>query len=97
VKLSDSAAVRLPHGVHPQHIPVKGAHLIVYYDWYSNKSRPMRKKVDETAGCTKEVENAYTTIGAEEISSSSSRQSWGTPIKRVYEIDPCRIPKVETG
>ena len=27
-----------------QHIPPKGAHLIRYYGWYSNKSRGMRRK-----------------------------------------------------
>ena len=32
-----------------QHIPAKGAHLIRYYGWYSNKSRGMRKKAAEAA------------------------------------------------
>ena len=27
-----------------QHIPEKGAHLIRYYGWYSNKSRGLRAK-----------------------------------------------------
>ena len=27
-----------------QHIPPKGAHLIRYYGWYSNKSAGMRRK-----------------------------------------------------
>ena len=27
-----------------QHIPPKGAHLIRYYGWYSNKARGLRKK-----------------------------------------------------
>ena len=30
-----------------QHIPAKGSPLIPYYGWYSNKSRPMRKKAAE--------------------------------------------------
>ena len=29
------------------HIPPKGAHLIRYYGWYSNKSRDMRRKAAE--------------------------------------------------
>ena len=32
-----------------QHIPPKGAHLIRYYGWYSNKSRGMRRKAAERA------------------------------------------------
>ena len=27
-----------------QHIPPKGAHLIRYYGWYSNKARGLRRK-----------------------------------------------------
>ena len=30
-----------------QHIPPKGAHLIRYYGWYSNKARGMRRKAAE--------------------------------------------------
>ena len=30
-----------------QHIPPKGAHLIRYYGWYSNKARGMRRKQAE--------------------------------------------------
>ncbi len=32
-----------------QHIPPKGAHLIRYYGWYSNKARGMRRKQAEAA------------------------------------------------
>jgi len=32
-----------------QHIPPKGAHLIRYYGWYSNKVRGMRRKAAEVA------------------------------------------------
>jgi hypothetical protein len=32
-----------------QHIPPKGAHLIRYYGWYSNKARGMRHKAAEAA------------------------------------------------
>ena len=32
-----------------QHIPPKGAHLIRYYGWYSNKARGMRRKAAEAA------------------------------------------------
>src|SRR3970282_721242 len=37
-----------------QHIPPKGAHLIRYYGWYSNKARGMRRKAAEAAGATTE-------------------------------------------
>ena len=34
-----------------QHIPPKGAHLIRYYGWYSNKSRGMRRKAAGKRDC----------------------------------------------
>ena len=71
-----------------QHIPAKGSHLIRYYGWYSNKSRGMRKKAAEAAGSAEDVEDSSATGGAEEASSSRSRQSWAMLIKRVYEIAP---------
>jgi len=76
-----------------QHIPAKGSHLIRYYGWYSNKSRGMRKKAAEAAGSAKDVEDSSATVGAEEASSSRSRQSWAMLIKRVYEIDPLSCPQ----
>ena len=62
--------------------------MIRYYGWYSNKSRGMRKKAAEAAGSAEDVEDSSATGGAEEASSSRSRQSWAMLIKRVYEIDP---------
>ena len=60
---------------------------------YSNKSRLMRKKAGEAAGSAEEVENSSATVGAEEASSSRSRQSWAMLIKRVYESDPMSCPE----
>jgi len=76
-----------------QHIPAKGSHLIRYYGWYSNKSRGMRKKAAEAAGSAEDVEDSSATVGAEEASSSRSRQSWAMLIKRVYEVDPLSCPE----
>ena len=76
-----------------QHIPAKGSHLIRYYGWYSNKSRGMRKKAAEAAGSAEDVEDSSATGGAEEASSSRSRQSWAMLIKRVYEVDPLSCPE----
>ena len=74
-------------------IPAKGSHLIRYYGWYSNKSRGMRKKAAEAAGSAEDVEDSAATGGAEEASSSRSRQSWAMLIKRVYEVDPLSCPE----
>ena len=76
-----------------QHIPAKGAHLIRYYGWYSNKSRGMRKKAAEAAGTAEEVENSSASVGEEQASSSCSHQSWAMLIKRVYEADPLTCPQ----
>lgn len=68
-----------------QHIPAKGAHLIRYYGWYSNKSRGLRKKVAEATG--------ESPAAAADASPSRSSQSWAMLIKRVYEVDPLSCPK----
>ena len=31
-----------------QHVPDKGEHLVRYYGWYSNRSRGMRKQLDDS-------------------------------------------------
>ena len=71
-----------------QHIPPKGAHLVRYYGWYSNKSRGLRKKAAEVAS----LESGAVGEG---ISSAARRPSpaWAMLIKRVYEVDPLACPK----
>ncbi len=83
-----------------QHIPAKGAHLIRYYGWYSNKSRGMRKKaaaasianpqsrpVDAT-GLPNPLVAPPTTHHAPPASAT-----WAMLIKRIYEVDPLACPK----
>ena len=41
-----------------QHIPPKGAHLIRYYGWYSNKARGLRRKAAEADGTASRCEPA---------------------------------------
>ena len=53
----------------------------------------MRKQAAEAAESAEEVEDSSATVGAEEASSSRSRQSWAMLIKRVYEIDPLSCPQ----
>jgi hypothetical protein len=67
-----------------QHIPPKGAHLIRYYGWYSNKARGMRRKAAEAA--------AAGGIAAPAPVPSRSSRTWAMLIKRVYEIDPLTCP-----
>ena len=71
-----------------QHIPPQGAHLMRYYDWYSNKSRGMRKKAAAEAAA-----ESPTAAGAEGASPGRSSQSWTMLIKRVYEVDPFSCPE----
>ena len=35
-----------------QHTPSKGAHLVLYYGWYSNKTRGMRRKAAAEAAAS---------------------------------------------
>jgi hypothetical protein len=64
-----------------QHIPPKGAHLIRYYGWYSNKARGMRSKAAAAAE-----------PAAPAPPRSRASQTWAMLIKRVYEIDPLACP-----
>jgi hypothetical protein len=69
-----------------QHIPAKGAHLIRYYGWYSNKARGMRRKAI--------VQAAAKLWGVPPpIVVTRCSQTWAMLIKRVYEIDPLACPK----
>ena len=65
-----------------QHIPPKGAHLIRYYGWYSNKARGMRRKQAEAAA------TASGEPAAPAPARSRASQTWAMLIKRVFEFDP---------
>ena len=71
-----------------QHIPPKGAHLIRYYGWYSNKSRGMRKKAEAGPWGESSPE-----VDAQREAPDRSSQNWAVLIKRVYETDPMVCPK----
>ena len=70
-----------------QHVPSKGAHLIRYYGWYSNKARGMRRKAAE-ASATASGEPA-----APAPARSRASHPWAMLIQRVYEIDPLICPR----
>jgi hypothetical protein len=74
-----------------QHIPAKGAHMVRYYGWYSNKSRGMRLKAEKALA-------PQPAVAAEEGSAPARpcNFTWAKLIKRVYEVDPLRCPKCET-
>lgn len=69
-----------------QHIPPKGAHLIRYYGWYSNKARGMRRKAA--------IQAATKAWGLPPpIVVNRCSQTWAMLIKRVFEVDPLACPK----
>ncbi len=67
-----------------QHIPPKGAHLVRYYGWYSNKARGMRRKAAKRTG---------TMPGNEPTEPTRCSQTWAMLIKRVYEVDPLKCDR----
>jgi len=74
-----------------QHIPPKGAHLIRYYGYYSNKSRGMRKKA-----AAEQAEKAGKPSGGDDASGAAASRcskTWAMLIKRVYEVDPMVCPR----
>ena len=72
-----------------QHIPPKGAHLVRYYGWYSNKARGMRRKAAETEA----AKRTGTVLGNEPAEPSRCSQTWAMLIKRVYEVDPLKCDR----
>jgi hypothetical protein len=69
-----------------QHIPPKGAHLVRYYGWYSNKLRGLRRK-------KREAEVKKHAAEEESLFTLRRRACWAMLIKRVYEVDPMLCPK----
>ena len=75
-------------GININVFPAKGAHLIRYYGWYSNKSRYMFKYAQAEASAEPSSEDSTSAAAA-----TRSSQTWAMLIKRVYEIDPfCLAP-----
>jgi ribosomal protein S27E len=78
-----------------QHIPPKGAHLIRYYGWYSNKARGMRRKA--ASGVCPDFcvsKNGTVPLAAAPVPTASRCSlTWAMLIKRVYEVDPLACPK----
>jgi hypothetical protein len=75
-----------------QHIPAKGAHLVRYYGWYSNKARGMRKKA--AANLPSPADGRV--VGGEGSNdglTACASATWAMLIKRVYETDPLVCPK----
>lgn len=81
------AEFRAPSRSDGRHIPPKGAHLIRYYGWYSNKARGMRRKQAEAAAAESPA-GPSTGEAASAPSRSRASQTWAMLIKRVYELDP---------
>ena len=73
-----------------QHIPPKGAHLIRYYGWYSNKSRGVRRKAAERLAA---AASPVSSCAVEPPPKARCSATWAMLIKRVYEVDPLACPK----
>ena len=69
-----------------QHIPPKGAHLIRYYGYYSNKARGMRRKAAEAEAATEQAAGSSSGEAPPVAAPSRSSQTWAMLIKRVYEL-----------
>jgi hypothetical protein len=88
-----------------QHIPPKGAQLIRYYGWYSNKARGVRAAAAAatSAGALQPAlsgQGSAPGAGATALPDSApppsrrlARMRWAALIKRVYAVDPLRCPR----
>jgi len=76
-----------------QHIPPKGAHLVRYYGWYSNKARGMRRKAAAAEAAASNLPSpSGRGAGGEGLPRRASR-TWAMLIKKIFEVDPLACPK----
>ena len=76
-----------------QHIPEKGQHQILYFDFYSNKQRGMRKKKkDSEAVEYKPIDSICEIDETDSEYAKKRRMTWAALIKSVYEVDPLECP-----
>jgi len=74
-----------------QHVPDRGAHLVRYYGWYSNRARGARKaEVADTEPVASVIEGVPEQVDPEV--SRAARAAWARLIKKVYEADPLICP-----
>ena len=76
-----------------QHIPPKGAHLIHYYGWYSNKTRGLRRKAAAQAAAAEQPDASPSGDAARVPVPSRCSRTWAMLIKRVYEVDALACPQ----
>ena len=60
---------------------------VIYYGWYSNRSRGLRKKQEQDAAAGDSSQHC------EPKASLDCRRAWAAMIKRVYEVDPLECPR----
>lgn len=74
-----------------QHIPDKGAQLIRYYGWYSNRSRGDRAKEAAPSAAPPAPE---VVINEEDTPHRlKAKAKWAALIKKVFEVNPLLCPK----
>jgi hypothetical protein len=82
-----------------QHIPPKGAHLVRYYGWYSNKARGLRRKAAAAEAAASNLPSpsgrgrAPCTHGRGEGLTRRASRTWAMLIKKIFEVDPLACPK----
>jgi hypothetical protein len=75
-----------------QHIPEKGQHQILYFGFYSNKQRGIRKK--KIIVENKRICSACEVDDTDSEFAKKHRMTWAALIKSVYEVDPSSIVQI---
>jgi hypothetical protein len=70
------------------HIPDVHEKSVIYYGWYSNRSRGLRKKQEQENTAASDISQPSEPKAPLEV-----RRAWAAMIKRVYEVDPLTCPE----
>ena len=70
------------------HIPERHEKRVIWYGYYSNKSRGMRKKKAQAEGKLPAKSQAEIVAETEDKAPLEIRRAWAYLVSRVYEVDP---------
>ena len=79
-----------------QHIPDVHEKSVIYYGWYSNRTRGKRRaQAAEHQDQGEQAAPADEALPSPPPAPIAVRRAWAAMIKRVYEVDPLKCPECD--